>query len=187
VATWVFGYGSLIFRPSFPAIERRVASLSGHARRFWQGSTDHRGTPEAPGRVVTLIDDPGAVCVGVAYRIAPDDEAAVLAHLDVREKGGYERLLRPLLLDPPGGPTVPGLVYLAGPSNPEFLGPAPLEQIASQVLASRGPSGPNSEYVLRLADALAGLGAHDDHVFALADLVRKACAATGEPSMLHLP
>ena len=193
VATWIFGYGSLIFRPSFPVVERRTAALAGYARRFWQGSIDHRGTPEAPGRVVTLIEAPGATCVGVAYRIAPDDEEAVLAHLDVREQNGYERLRRPLLLDDPpaepcgapagslgasarlrGSPAeaVDGLVYLAGPTNPSFLGPAPLEQIARQIAASQGPSGSNAAYLLSLADALRALDAPDEHVFALESLVR---------------
>ena len=171
VTTWIFGYGSLIWRPSFPFLERRPAALAGFSRRFYQGSIDHRGTPAAPGRVVTLVPEPGAVCAGVAYLIAPHEEEAVLAHLDVREQNGYERLLRPLRLDPPGGPEVVGLVYLAGPANASYLGPAPLEDIAAQVHASCGPSGPNREYALRLAEALRALGAHDDHVFRLEALL----------------
>jgi cation transport regulator ChaC len=161
---WVFGYGSLIWRPSFPYLDRRPALLRGYARRFWQGSTDHRGVPGAPGRVVTLIADPDAACVGAAYRVAEDELPAVLAALDIREKNGYERLWLPLLLDPPAGPTIEGLVYLAGPTNSEFLGPAAPAEIARQIARSRGPSGPNAEYLLRLAVALRGLGVRDDHV-----------------------
>ena len=88
---WVFGYGSLIWRPSFPFVERRRASIVGFARRLWQGSDDHRGVPGALGRVVTLVPMPGARCVGVAFRIAAPEVESVLAHLDHREKNGYER------------------------------------------------------------------------------------------------
>ena len=92
---WLFGYGSLIYKADFPYIERRPASIRGWARRFWQGSHDHRGTPESPGRVVTLIAEPDATCIGMAYLISPQ----TFASLDVREKNGYLRLATELTLD----------------------------------------------------------------------------------------
>lgn len=169
--TWVFGYGSLVWRPSFAHAERETAVLTGFSRRFWQGSTDHRGVPGAPGRVVTLVPDPGARCVGVGYRIDPHDRAHVLATLDHREQGGYDVHLVALDLPESHRRIEGALVYIASPDNPNHLGPAALAEIAAQVRGARGPSGPNVEYVTRLAEALRAIGADDPHVFELERLV----------------
>ena len=166
---WLFGYGSLIWKADFDYLERRPASITGWARRFWQGSHDHRGTPDAPGRVATLIRAEGAVCHGMAYRITPE----VLAPLDVREKNGYLREKVTLtFLDETGNPDADqapseGLIYLASEDNPAFLGDAPLADIAQQIAQAHGPSGPNSAYLLNLAQALRELGTEDAHIFAL--------------------
>ena len=166
--TWVFGYGSLIWRPSFPFAERTRATLPGYARRFWQGSTDHRGVPGAPGRVVTLVEAPGEHVAGVAYRLEGPRVDEILASLDHREKGGYERLEITLDLPERPGETLSALVYWAGSHNDEYLGPAPLHEMAAQIREAHGPSGANVEYVLRLRDALRELGAADAHVEELA-------------------
>jgi cation transport regulator ChaC len=168
---WIFGYGSLVWRPSFAHRERRPAVLRGFARRFWQGSTDHRGVPGAPGRVVTLVAEAGSECWGMAYAVARHEADAVLARLDHREQGGYERREATLHVSPSGDVIAGALVYVATPANPNYLGPAPLDAIARQVRASRGPSGSNRDYVLRLAASLRALGAEDEHVFALEALV----------------
>jgi cation transport regulator ChaC len=160
-AVWLFGYGSLIYKTDFPFLERRPARLHGWTRRFWQGSHDHRGTPDAPGRVVTLVPQDDATCTGVAYRISP----ATFAPLDHREKNGYLRLATALRLD--DGRDVEGVVYIATADNAAFLGPASEHAIARQIAASHGPSGPNRDYLLQLADALRELGADDPHVFAI--------------------
>ncbi|GGX48420.1 gamma-glutamylcyclotransferase [Saccharospirillum salsuginis] len=164
-SVWLFGYGSLIYKVDFPILERQPASIRGWERRFWQGSHDHRGTPEAPGRVVTLIESPGAICQGMAYRVSPN----TFAHLDHREKNGYLRFFTPLTF--PEGHHAEGLVYVAGPDNPAFLGPAPMADMAEQIARSHGPSGSNADYVLSLAEALEELGADDRHVYELAERV----------------
>ena len=158
---WVFGYGSLIYKVDFPWLERRPARIHGWSRRFWQGSHDHRGTPEQPGRVVTLVEDAGAACAGMAYRVEPK----VFAHLDHREKNGYERRLTRLEFD--NGPPHQGWIYLATAGNPAWLGAAPDAVIARQILAATGPSGANADYLVLLAEALRRLGADDPHVFAI--------------------
>lgn len=181
---WIFGYGSLVWRPAFAHRVRRPARVQGFARRFWQGSTDHRGVPGAPGRVVTLVREVGAHCLGMAYHVSPADVDAVIARLDHREKGGYERVEAELHFDDGNEPArSPGLLYLATPGNPNYLGPATLEDVARQVLGAAGPSGPNVEYVLRLAEALLALGpellAESDEALALAERVRALAGECG--------
>jgi glutathione-specific gamma-glutamylcyclotransferase len=158
---WLFGYGSLIFKADFPFIERRPAHIHGWSRRFWQGSHDHRGTLLAPGRVVTLIEESGSVCAGMAYLITPE----VFGHLDYREKNGYLRLSTEMVFD--DGSNAEGLVYIATADNAAFLGPAPEPEIARQIAGAHGPSGRNADYLLALACALRALGKEDQHVFAL--------------------
>ena len=160
-----------MWRPAFPHVERRPGCIEGWARRFWQGSTDHRGVPGAPGRVVTLVAEPRAVCWGVAYRVAPHDRDAVLETLDHREKGGFERHEVEVRFREPVEAAVRAQVYVAGADNANYLGPAPVSEIAAQVRRSAGPSGSNRDYVLRLAEALRTLRANDGHVFEVAEQV----------------
>ncbi len=178
---WIFGYGSLIWRPNFAYRQAHVARLPSYLRRFWQGSTDHRGVPGAPGRVVTLVSDSEGYCDGVAFEVAREDAAAILEALDYREKGGYARewrdveLLRPVA----GGSSAargrrPALVYRATEANPNYLGAAPSRDIARQVASSTGPSGRNDDYVRELDRALRRLGIRDPHVREIASLLRPA-------------
>ena len=167
---WIFGYGSLIWRPDFAFEAQMTAHLDGWARGFWQASTDHRGVPGAPGRVATLARAPFAITCGRAFRISAAERTRILVALDVREQGGYERVVAPVRLS--DGATVDALFYVATPDNPNHLGPAPLDEIAAQIVRSRGPSGPNDEYLLELDLALREMGCADPHVAALAGLVR---------------
>jgi cation transport protein ChaC len=158
---WLFGYGSLIYKADFPFLECRRATLPGYVRRFWQGSHDHRGSPTNPGRVVTLIPHADSPCIGMAYRITPD----VFAHLDHREKNGYLRAVSTLHFDDRS--TAEALIYIADQHNAAWLGSASEEVIARQIATANGPSGPNRDYLLRLAEALRELDTVDEHVFAI--------------------
>lgn len=160
---WLFGYGSLIYKVDFPYLERAPASIEGWSRRFWQGSHDHRGTPEAPGRVLTLIETPGETCTGMAYKVSPH----VFEHLDHREKNGYLRFTTPMTFA--DGSQQEGLVYIATADNEAYLGEAPETDIAQHIARSSGPSGPNSEYLVKLQLALEKLEVSDPHIKAIYD------------------
>ena len=64
---WIFGYGSLCWRADFPAAESFVGRVQGWRRFFAQSSADHRGTPESPGLVATLISDPQLEAIGLRH------------------------------------------------------------------------------------------------------------------------
>ena len=167
---WLFGYGSLIWRPDFPYLQKQVGTINGWSRKFWQGSHDHRGVPEAPGRVVTLVPEAGAQCGGMAFEVSGDHASGILSQLDYREKNGYER--HQVDCELITGDTVSCLVYLAGASNHAYLGDAPAADIAEQIRVSEGPSGSNRDYLLNLASALREHQLNDPHVFALEALVK---------------
>ena len=157
---WLFGYGSLIYKVDFPILTQHDAFIKGWERRFWQGSHDHRGTPDNPGRVLTLTESPGATCQGIAYQVSLD----IFDYLDHREKNGYLRHLVTIYL---ADQSVEGVIYIADQTNAAFLGPASEQDIAAHIARSSGPSGPNTEYIMKLAESLRSKGFHDDHVFAI--------------------
>jgi len=169
---WIFGYGSLIWRAGFPFERREAAHVRGWTRRLDQGSPDHRGTPERLGRVATLVRAPGARCGGAAYLVADHLADEVLAALDHRERGGYERISVAAWLD--GGEVVSATTWIASADNPYHLGAAPLADMVAQICAAVGPSGSNVEYVVELARALEALRVDDPHIRAVSDALRGA-------------
>ena len=169
---WLFGYGSLIWRPDIDYIERRPARIHGWTRRFWQGSHDHRGLPDRPGRVVTLVADATEHCHGMAYLVDQEVAEQTFSQLDYREKNGYERHPVALHFKKPDEESATGVVYIASEHNHAFLGPAPLTEMAQQIRECEGPSGRNIDYLLQLAESLRQLDAEDAHVFELEAAVR---------------
>jgi cation transport regulator ChaC len=186
IMTWIFGYGSLIWKTDFPYEIRKVGYIDGFVRRFWQHSIDHRGTESEPGLVVTLIPkseyenkfkmhDPHSqnsyTCWGVLYKIRPEDQEAVFDYLDFREKNGYEcHNVQATLED---GNVVECKLYIASSENVSFYGPQPIEHLTEIIAHRRGPSGPNAEYLLNLEKSHREIcNSDDEHLQQLAALVR---------------
>lgn len=128
---------------------------------------------------MTLEPSTDSSCWGMAYRVEAAVWERVVSGLDVRESGGYERHRVELTFAEDGRVVAAAEMYVASAGNSNYLGPAPIDAIAQQVLRSEGPSGHNVEYVLRLHDALREMGADDDHVEQLAARVRALQAVDG--------
>ncbi|XP_029863084.1 glutathione-specific gamma-glutamylcyclotransferase 1 isoform X2 [Aquila chrysaetos chrysaetos] len=159
-AVWIFGYGSLVWRPGFEFTSRKVGFIRGYSRRFWQGDTFHRGSERM------------ACTWGVAYEVRGEQIAASLQYLNMREAvlGGYDtKLVKFHPQDKDAEEPILALVYIATPQNPSYLGPASEEDIAAQIIVSSGCAGHNIEYLLRLADFMRYFcpQAEDKHLFSI--------------------
>ena len=153
---WVFGYGSLMWRPGFVYEDVRPAALTGYRRCFCIYSVHHRGSADRPGLVLGL--DRGGVCHGMAFRIAPERAAETVAYLRAREQvnGVYREAALPLTLD--GGEQVEGVAYLAERAHPSYAGRLSIAKQAALIRAARGLSGSNFDYLINTLDHLSMLG-----------------------------
>ena len=163
---WVFGYGSLIWRPGFAFLASQRALLPGAHRRLCVLSFRHRGTAAAPGLVFGLV--PGGSCRGMAFAVDPQHWDEVHAYLMERERdnGVYVERTRPIRLA--DGKTVEALVYMVDRRHPQYAGMLSLDEQVRLVRRGVGESGPNPDYVRETARHLSGLGIHDRY---LEDLV----------------
>jgi cation transport protein ChaC len=156
---WVFGYGSLMWRPGFSFVERHRAHLYGYHRSLCIFSHVHRGTPDTPGLVLGL--DRGGRCRGVAFRVAPEDAAATIAYLRAREQATGVYLERHAKIRLDDGRTVRALTYVADRRHPQYAGRLPLEDVLRLVRQGVGLSGANPEYVHATHQHLIELGVSD--------------------------
>ncbi|MFN3994568.1 MAG: gamma-glutamylcyclotransferase [Tabrizicola flagellatus] len=168
---WVFGYGSLIWDPGFPVAERRLARLDGWHRSFCMRSIHHRGTPERPGLVLALDRAEGASCAGLAFRVAPGEEAATLAALRERELVSSAYLEEVLRVETADG-TLDALTYVIDPDHAQYCGGLPLEEQAGIIARATGGRGANRDYLWSTAAHLADLGIADPDLEWLAARVR---------------
>ena len=159
---WVFGYGSLLWNPGFDVAEEVTATLSGYARSFCMRSIHHRGSEAEPGLVLALDEAEGAICNGVALRVAPGTEEATLAYLRERELISSAYLERMLDIELDGGRTVSAVTYVIDPDHVQYCGGLPLEEQAQIIAQAVGGRGPNFEYLFNTAQHLHALGVADD-------------------------
>lgn len=156
---YVFGYGSLLWRPGFSYIERRMARIHGYHRALRVWSFHHRGTEEQPGLVLGL--DVGGSCVGCVFRVDTDARLEVARYLWAREMvtSVYCPRLVPVRVD--DGSRITALTFVLDRSHVQYAGSISPETAASHVIHARGLSGCNPEYVRETLAGLDRLGVHD--------------------------
>ena len=165
---WVFGYGSLMWRPGFRFLEHAPAMIYGVHRSLCIYSHVHRGTPEKPGLVMGL--NRGGACRGVAYRVAAEEWDGILGYLREREQATavyLERWMPAHILAKPRR-RVRAITYVADNTHHQFADDLPISKMVELVRQGHGQSGPNIDYVLNTIEHLEELGVHDPKLHALA-------------------
>lgn len=142
---WVFGYGSLMWRPGFPFVERARARLNGRHRAFCIYSVHHRGTYERPGLVLGLAA--GGAVVGAAYRVAKADWHETYAYLVEREQPTETYVERRIHVTLRDGRRVEALGFLSDRAHPQWAGALELESQAQLIAGATGLSGRNIDYL----------------------------------------
>jgi cation transport protein ChaC len=177
---WVFGYGSLMWRPGFPFVERRHARVHGYHRPLCVYSHVHRGTPERPGLVLGL--DRGGRCHGVAFRVAAEEAAATIHYLREREQvtNVYIERVRPVVLVDHPEARVQAVCYMVDRSHPQYAAKLSLAEQLRIVRHGHGKSGANRDYVLATVHALEAMGCRDRDLHLLAERLRGIHEAHGE-------
>ena len=171
---WVFGYGSLMWRPGFAVLERVEARLIGAHRALCVYSFVHRGTPERPGLVLGL--DRGGACRGIAYRVAAADRAATIAYLRAREQvtAVYRECTRRVWLEREPAEAVSALCYMVDRGHPQYAGRLTLDAQLHHVRQGFGQSGANRDYVLATVAAMEALGLRETELHLLAERLKGA-------------
>jgi glutathione-specific gamma-glutamylcyclotransferase len=165
---WVFGYGSLMWRPGFDCLERVEAKLIGAHRALCVYSFVHRGTPERPGLVLGL--DRGGACRGIGFRIAAANRAATVTYLRSREQVTmvYRESIRRIWLASDPERSVPALCYMVDRGHAQYAGRLTHDQQLHLVRQAHGQSGANRDYVIDAVAALEALNIRESELHLLA-------------------
>ena len=169
---WVFGYGSLMWRPGFVFEEQVQARLIGAHRALCVYSFDHRGTAERPGLVLGL--DRGGACRGIAFRVAATRRDETVAYLRAREQttNVYHEVMRSVWLRDDPRYRVTALTYIVNRGHVQYAGRLGLQDQLRYVRQGHGRSGNNRDYVLSTVAAIEAQGFRDAPLHRLATALR---------------
>jgi cation transport protein ChaC len=170
---WIFAYGSLIWKPEFPAMEIRPAVAHGWHRTFAMKIKNYRGTPDQPGYMMCL--DHGGRCEGVILRLAESDVAEHIRKLLFREVGSHEAMdsIRWIEVETADG-QLTALTTYAHPHRLDFYEKdACIDQVANALARACGHWGSGAEYLYNTVSHLEERGIHDDFLWQLQERVAR--------------
>jgi cation transport protein ChaC len=173
---WLFAYGSLLWKPSFDFVERRLATVRGWHRAFCIRVARFRGTRDRPGLMMAL--DRGGQCRGMVFRVPAAKAEPVLHGLFRRE----------LVVKPPGTPPrwvsaltdagpLAALTFAVDRASPFYSGRLPPDAVAEVLATAAGHWGSGAEYLYNTVSHLEALGIRDRNLWHLQALVAQRLAA----------
>ncbi len=157
---WIFGYGSLMWRPGFAHIASEPALIHGFHRKLCVYSHVHRGTPERPGLVLGL--DRGGSCHGVAFRVDAQRWVETLAYLRGREQVTkvYIEKRSPIRLLH-SKRSIEAVTYAVDRSHRQYAGALADSDLVHHVRDGAGISGHCTDYVMNTVSHLRDMNIHD--------------------------
>jgi cation transport protein ChaC len=177
---WVFGYGSLMWRPGFAYSQRCKAMLRGWRRSLCIYSHVYRGTPERPGLVLGL--DRGGACPGVAFRVEAALRDPTIRYLREREQPTTVYVERMVPIGLETGERVSALAYVADRLHPQYAGRLTREAMFEIVRRGTGKTGDNASYVTETCDHLLTIGVRDRDLEWLSARLRTVVASETKQS-----
>jgi cation transport protein ChaC len=164
---WIFGYGSLMWRPGFDFIRSESALVRGYHRRLCVYSYVHRGTPEQPGLVLGL--DRGGSCHGLGFQIAPEKWDDTLSYLRAREQVTMVYLERRTEMTLRStGQQVEAVTYVVDRKHRQYTGHLNDDDLAVHVQHGQGVSGHCIDYVMSTVSHLREMKIRDQTLERLA-------------------
>src|SRR3954466_4279756 len=167
---WIFGYGSLSWKPEFDFAERRPAKVHGWHRALKMWSRINRGTPERPGLVFGLLT--GGCCRGMVFRIPREQGGPVLERLWQREMKLAVYDPRWLTAETPQG-RVRALAFTLSRKSPSHTGELSEEEYRAIFAAASGIYGTTLDYAHRTLEELKRHDIRDRSLEKLLRLIRE--------------
>lgn len=155
---YVFGYGSLLWRPGFAYRRSWRGRIHGFHRSLRVWSFHHRGTPDQPGLVLGL--DRGGSCLGCLFEVDAANKRAAAEYLWAREMVTSVYVPRLVAADAEGT-RVAALTFVLDREHEQYAGELSAATAARHILHAEGHSGANTEYLHETVAGLERLGIRD--------------------------